>query len=129
GARFGGRADEIGDDGASGLHHAVAHPAHAAGMLDAILMAETEIAREVCPYRIGIEHHRIQKRRKGIGERRLAGAWQTHDEYFLSHFTPTNTKNCPRHMWAKQYWLGGAGVQPQNAARILAISRRWRKSP
>jgi hypothetical protein len=38
GAGLLGRADEIGDHGAAGLDDAVAHPAHAAGMLDAVFV-------------------------------------------------------------------------------------------
>src|SRR5262249_45046109 len=44
GARLLGRADELGDHRAARLDDAVTHPSHAARVLDAIVVAEAEIA-------------------------------------------------------------------------------------
>src|SRR3981081_3326440 len=49
-----GRTDKVGDDSAAGLDHAVAHPSHAAGMLDAVRVSEAEIAREIRALSVGI---------------------------------------------------------------------------
>ena len=73
------RANEIRDHGAAGFNNAVAHPAHAAGMLNAILVAEAEIAREIGAHCVGIEHDRIKQRGERIGQGCFAGARQTHD--------------------------------------------------
>jgi hypothetical protein len=80
GARLFGRTDEIRDHGAAGLHHAVAHPSHAARVLDPVRMAEAEIAREIRAHRIGIEHHGIEQRRERIRQRGLARSRETHDQ-------------------------------------------------
>ena len=69
-ARLRRRADEVGDHGTAGLDHAVAHPAHAAGVLDAVLVGEAEIAREIGAHRVGVEHDRIEQRRQ-----RRSPAW------------------------------------------------------
>src|SRR5438067_13402998 len=47
GARLLGRANEVGDRIAARLHDAAAHPAHPPRMLDAILVAESQIAGNV----------------------------------------------------------------------------------
>jgi len=74
-----GRANKIGDHGPAGFDDAVAHPSHATGVLDAIFVAEAKVARKIGAHCIRIEHHRVEKRGKRIGKRRLAGARQTHD--------------------------------------------------
>jgi len=78
-ARLLGWADEIGDDGAPRLHDPVAEPSHPACVLDAILMAEAQIAREIRTHCVSIEHNGIKKRRKAGRERGLARAGQAHD--------------------------------------------------
>jgi len=85
GARLRRRADEIGDHGAAGLDHPVAHPTHAARMLHPILVAEAEIAGEIGANRVGVEHHRVEERRQRGRQRRLAGAGKSHDQNFALH--------------------------------------------
>ena len=89
GAGILGRADEIGDHGAAGLDDAVAHPAHAAGMLDAIFVGEAEVAGQIGANRVGIEHHRVEQRRQRSRQRCLAGARKSHDENFALQLSPT----------------------------------------
>jgi hypothetical protein len=77
---------------AARLHNSVAHPAHAARVLDAIHVTEAEIAREIGSHGIGVEHYCVEQRRQGIGKHRLAGARQTHDKDF-THFVGSATPN------------------------------------
>ena len=87
-ARGRGRADEVGDRGAAALDHAVAQPAHAAGLLDAILDREIEIAIDVGAHFVVVEHHGVEHRRKRLRERGLAGAGQAHHENAGLHHEP-----------------------------------------
>ena len=87
-ARLGGRADEIGDHRPAGLNHAIAHPAHAPRVLDTVLVAETEVARQVGAHGVSVEHNGIQERRQCVGERGLAGGRQAHNENFPFHLIP-----------------------------------------
>jgi hypothetical protein len=59
-------ADEIRNNSAAGFNHAVAHPAHAAGMLDAIFVREAEVAGQIGAHRIGIEGHRVDERASAL---------------------------------------------------------------
>ena len=54
-------------------------------VLDAIVVAEAEIARQIGAYGIGVEHDCVEKRRQHSRQRRLAGARQPHDEDFSRH--------------------------------------------
>jgi hypothetical protein len=74
GARLLGWADEIGDHGATRLGDPVAYPSHAARVLDAIGVAEAEIARDVRAHCVGVEHDRVKERRECGRERGLARA-------------------------------------------------------
>ncbi len=56
-------------------------------MLDTILVAESEIARQVRAHRIGIEYDRIEERRERRRQRRLASSGQAHDQN-LAHCCP-----------------------------------------
>ena len=84
-ARFSGRADEIRDDRAASFNNPIAHPAHAARVLDTIFMAKAEIARKIGAHGVGIEHHRVEQGRQRLGERRLAGSRQAHNKNFSPH--------------------------------------------
>jgi len=86
GSRLGCWANEIGDHRAAGFDHPIAHPAHTAGVLDAILMAETKIARQIGAYGVGVKYDRAKQRGKRGGERCLTGAGKSHDEDFALHF-------------------------------------------
>jgi hypothetical protein len=88
-ARIRGRANEIRNHGAARFDHPVAHPAHAARVLDAIHLAEAEVGREIGAHGVGIEHHGVEQRRQRIGKRRLSGARQTHDKDFPHHVGST----------------------------------------
>ncbi len=68
------RADKICDDGSAGLDDPIAHPAHAARVLDPVLMTEAQIARKIGAHGIGIEHDGVEQRRKRFGQRGLARA-------------------------------------------------------
>jgi predicted NAD/FAD-binding protein len=85
GARLRRWADEVRDHGAAGFDNAIAHPAHAARMLDTILMAEAEVARQIGANRVGVENHRIEERSKRARKSGLAGAREPHDENFRLH--------------------------------------------
>ena len=54
-----GRTDEIGNRVGAGINHAIAQPAHASRMLDAILAREAEVFADIGTYRIGIEMHGV----------------------------------------------------------------------
>jgi hypothetical protein len=87
-ARVGGRANEIGDHGAASFNDTITHPAHATRILDAVFIAEAEVAREIGAYGVRIEHHCVEQRCQRIRKRRLAGARQTHDQDFPIHVAP-----------------------------------------
>ena len=63
-ACLGGRADKIGDHGAAGLDDAIAHPSHAACVLDAVVVAKAKVLRKIGAHRIGIEHDCVEERRR-----------------------------------------------------------------
>src|SRR5207253_8429319 len=73
-------ADEVGDNRAARLDHPIAHPSHAACMLDTVGVAETEIARDVRAHLVSVEHDRIEERCECGRERSLARAGQAHDQ-------------------------------------------------
>jgi len=54
-ARFGGRANEIGNSYPAGLNDAIAQPAHPPRMFDAILMGEAEFAINIGAHLVGVE--------------------------------------------------------------------------
>src|SRR5215510_8111502 len=74
GACLNGWADEIGDNGAPCFGDPLAYPSHAARVLDAIGVAEAEIARDVRAHCVGVEYDRVKGLREGGRERGLARA-------------------------------------------------------
>src|SRR6185369_15338720 len=50
------------------------------GMLQAIRVREAKFLVDIGAYLVAVEMHRVQARNKRIGERRLAGARQPHNE-------------------------------------------------
>ena len=80
-----GRADEVGNGIAADLDDAVAQPAHAARMFDAIGFGKAEILVDVGAYFVGVEMNRIQARREHLRQGGLSRAGQPHDQDFLFH--------------------------------------------
>src|SRR5580704_15991888 len=79
------RTDKVRDCGSASLNDAVAHPAHAAGMFDAVGGTKAKVARKIGAHRVGIENDCVKQRRERIAKRGLAGARQTHNENFSLH--------------------------------------------
>jgi len=90
-------ADEIGDRGAAALHHAIAQPAHAPRLLDAVLHGKPKLAVDVRAHLVVVEDDCVEHRREHPAHRRLAGTGQTHDE---------NLAVQDRRCW----WVGGRQV-------------------
>ena len=80
--------------GAAGLDDVVAHPDHAPGVFDRILVRKTEVAREIGAHRVGVEDHGVQERCEHVGKRRLAGAGQAMIK-ILRWFTSAPLSNWP----------------------------------
>jgi hypothetical protein len=62
----------------------VAQPAHAPGLLEAVFQGKPEVLVDVGADRVGVEVHAVQSRHERLAERRLACAWQAHDQHLLS---------------------------------------------
>jgi hypothetical protein len=59
-----GGTDEFGITRAAGLDDPVAHPAHAAGVFDAVAMGKAKVAREIGAYSVGVKHRSVEQRRQ-----------------------------------------------------------------
>jgi len=83
--RFIGRTNKIGNRRTPGLHNPITHPSHPPRVLDAMPVTESEIRRQIGAHRVGIEYNRAEQGSQRVGEGRLSGARQSHDEYFPVH--------------------------------------------